>query len=509
VSILDRYELVCGLEVHAQLNTKTKLFCGCENAFAGENNSRTCPVCLGFPGVLPVVNEKAFEKILKIALALGSKVAEDMEFDRKNYYYPDLPKNYQISQNYRNLGTGGKLQLIKTGKWIGFHNLHLEEDAGKNVHPEGGTRDATYVDLNRAGTPLAEIVTDPDFRTVDEVDDYMHSLTQLLLTLDASNCKMQEGNLRFEPSISVRKKGDTKLYKRVEVKNLNTYAAVRNAVQFEHARQAAIAAAGLPAAQETRLWDETGETAWNEPVPEAAVRALLPKDFRGKTALMRSKENAPDYRYFPEPDLVPFKISRALLEKLAQSLPELPGARARRLMALGVPEKMASETFQTKPWLLAYLEKLVALGVPALEAANFCDNQIAQLVNERGGYEEFAKRPVAPELVAELFSVVAKGETTKDIALKQIWPKVHVEGLTPREAIQKYGLVSLSEDEVRKACQDVWADCPSIVADLLKGKMKAKGGLLGPVMKKTKGKAAPELVARIFDELLEAERKKG
>ncbi|MBI3724015.1 hypothetical protein HY251_08700, partial [bacterium] len=333
-----------------------------------------------------------------------------------NYYYPDLPKNYQISQNYRNLGTGGSILLMKTGKTIGFDNVHLEEDAGKNVHPEGGTRDATYVDLNRAGTPLAEIVTKPDFRTVEEVDDYMHTLTQLLLLLDVSNCRMQEGNLRFEASVSVRKKGETKLGKRVEIKNLNSYGAVRGAVQWEQARQIAVIEAGKTVSQETRLWDEDEETTYQEPVHEEAVRALLPEKWKGRTGRMRSKEAAHDYRYFPEPDLRPFAVSRTLVEELRSSLPELPGAKARRLVSLGVPPKMATETFQSKPWLLDYFEKLVALGVPGTDAANYCDNQIAQLVNERGGYEEFQKKPVPPALVAELHDVIAKGETTKDLS---------------------------------------------------------------------------------------------
>lgn len=507
-SVLDRFELVCGVEVHAQLNTRSKLFCGCAVEFGAAPNSRTCPVCLGLPGVLPVVNRSAFEKVLRIALAFGSRVAPRTEFDRKNYYYPDLPKNYQISQNYMNLGVGGSLLLMKTRKEIRFHNVHLEEDAGKNLHPEGGRLDATYVDLNRAGTPLAEIVTEPDFRSVDEIDDYMHTLTQLLLDLDASNCQMQEGNLRFEASVSVRPRGETKLYKRVEIKNLNSYAAVRGAVRYEQARQCALVAAGHAVAQETRLWDDgEKESHYREPVAESAVRALLPADWKGRTSLMRSKENAPDYRYFPEPDLPPIPVSPGLVEKLRKELPELPGARAKRLIALGLSEKQATETFQSKAWLLRYLDRLISLGMSPIEAANFCDNQIAAVANERGE-GEWERNPVPPEHVAELFDAVAKGETTKDIAFKQVWPKVHVEGLSPRAAIQKYGLVSLSEAEVRRACEDAWKAAPKVVADLLAGKSKVKQALKGPVMRATKGKANPELVDKILDELLELEKKK-
>lgn len=483
----DDFEMVCGLEVHAQLNTKTKLFCGCENGFGGEPNSRVCPVCLGLPGSLPVVNEEAFKKILKVALAIDATIAPSMEFDRKNYYYPDLPKNYQISQNYLNVGTGGELLLIETGKGIRFHNIHLEEDAGKNAHPEGGTRDATYVDLNRAGTPLAEIVTEPDFRTVAEIEDYMKTLTQLLLTVDASNCEMEKGNLRFEASVSVRKHGDKRLYKRVEIKNLNSYAYVRNAVAYEFERQCAVVKSGGEVAQETRLWN---------------VEA-------GKTEFMRSKENAPDYRYFPEPDLAPFKISAALIERARTEIPELPGQKAKRFIAMGVPEKIAQRTFQTKPWLAVYFDELVKLGVPALDAANYCENQIATVVNERGGHDEWAKNPVPAARVAELHEVIAKGETTKDIALKQVWPKMHVEGLSPREAIKKYGLVGISPDDVRKACQDVVSASTNakIVEDIVSGKkVSAKGALVGQVMKRTQGKAAPDMVNKILDELLQTKK---
>ncbi len=484
----DDFELVCGLEVHAQLNTKTKLFCGCEVGFGGEPNSRTCPVCLGLPGSLPVVNAEAFRKILKVALAIGAEIAPSMDFDRKNYYYPDLPKNYQISQNYLNIGTGGRLLLISTGKTIRFHNIHLEEDAGKNAHPEGGTRDATYVDLNRAGTPLAEIVTEPDFRSTDEIMDYMKTLTQLLLALDASNCEMEKGNLRFEASVSVRKKGDTRLYKRVEIKNLNSYAFVVNAVAYEFERQVGVVKSGGAVAQETRLWNVDA----------------------GRTEFMRSKENAPDYRYFPDPDLTPFAITPAMREAAQRELPELPGEKAKRLQSLGVPKKIATETFQTKPWLAVYFDELVKLGMPALEAANFCDNQIATVVNDRGGYDAWAKNPVPPARVAELHEVVAKGETTKDIAFKQVWPKIHVEGLSAREAIKKYGLVGISPDDVRKACQDVVSASTNakIVEDIISGKkVSAKGALVGQVMKRTQGKAAPDLVNKLLDELLEAKKK--
>ena len=506
MQVLERYELVVGLEVHAQLNTRTKLFCGCAVEFGGPPNTRTCPVCLGHPGVLPVVNEAAFDKVLAIALAFGCDIEPATEFDRKNYYYPDLPKNYQISQNYHNLGTGGELLLVRTGKKVRMHNVHLEEDAGKLVHPEGGTREATFVDLNRAGTPLAEIVSQPDLRSVEDVDDYMRTLTRLLVALDASNAQMQEGNLRFEASVSVRPRGETKLYKRVEIKNLNSYAAVKGAVAWEHARQIACALAGKVVAQETRLWDGEDELAWAESVSEAEVRALLPAGFRGRTALMRSKENAHDYRYFPEPDLLPFEVTAERRERLRRALPELPGATMQRLRALGVPADTA-EVFVDDRALGLYFERVHALGVPAPDACNYVRNQVATLLNERG--LDAARCPVPPEHVAELHEVISMGLATKDVALKRVWPTTVTEGLAPKAVVAKYDLAPLQDEgAVRTACEEAWAKNPRIVADLLKGKDKARGGLVGPVMKATRGKAPPELVNRLFDELLAAERAK-
>jgi aspartyl-tRNA(Asn)/glutamyl-tRNA(Gln) amidotransferase subunit B len=301
--------------------------------------------------------------------------------------------------------------------------------------------------------------------------------------------------------MSVRPRGDTKLYKRVEVKNLNSYAAVRGAVTYEFARQVAVVEAGHAVLQETRLWDEEGTVKYDELVPEASVRAQLLPEFRGRTARMRSKENAHDYRYFPEPDLPPFEITAARLERLRAGLPELPGAKARRLLALGVSEESARVFVENRP-LSDYFLRTVALGVPAPEAANYVRNQIGALLNERG--LDATKCPIPPEYLVELHEI-AKG--AKDIALKKVWPKVAEEGLPPKEILKKYDLAPMTDDgAVRKACEDVWGQSAKIVADLLHGKDKARGGLVGAVMKATQGKAPPELVNKIFDDLLAKEK---
>ncbi|MGE0711545.1 MAG: Asp-tRNA(Asn)/Glu-tRNA(Gln) amidotransferase subunit GatB [Planctomycetota bacterium] len=519
MSALDRYELVVGMEAHAQLNTRSKLFCGCAVEPGAEPNTRTCPVCLGLPGTLPALNREAYLKVLTLAVALGAELEPWTELDRKNYYYPDLPKNYQISQMYHNVGggderPGGTLELLRSGQRVRMHNVHLEEDAGKLLHGEAGT---STVDLCRAGTPLAEIVTWPDFRAVEELDDYMETLTQLLLLLDLSHCRMQEGNLRFEASVSVRPRGSAALGARTEIKNLNSYAAVRRAVQFEHARQVALLEAGKTPRQETRLWSEDWDPrgakaarSFEQDVPEpyrAAlpdVLALLPESpegWRGRTGFMRSKEDAQDYRYFPEPDLPRLEIAPAEVEALRAALPELPGARRRRYAEqLSLPQKSAEALTRDRA-LGDYFERVLAAGAPVADAANLVLNQVGALLNERG--LSAAESPVPPEHVAELIALV--GELPKDLVLKQVWPAVIEEGCSPREAVARRGIEAVGTDAVRLATDEAWAKNPKAVADLLAGNKKAAGALVGAVMKATKGQASPQLVnARIAELLAQA-----
>ena len=509
---LQRYELVVGVEVHAQLNTRTKLFCACALEFAAPENARTCPVCLALPGALPVLNGAALEKCLRLALALGCRVQPSTSFDRKNYFYPDLPKNYQISQLHQELGREGRLVLLRSGKAVRIDNVHLEEDAGKLTHLRGGL---TAVDLDRAGTPLAEIVTGADFRTVAEVDDYMETLTVLLRALDVCECRMQEGNLRFEASVSVRLRGQAALGERTEIKNLNSYAAVRRAVEFEQARQVALLEAGKRPRQETRLWDEEGESPWEAGVAEAhrasqeAVLALLPagwKDDKGRVArtrFMRSKESAHDYRYFPEPDLPAFALDPALVDRLRGGLPELPGPMRARWVAAGVEQRPA-EDLARDPALSAWCDRLVALGVPAPEAASYGLNQVRTLLNARG--LAAGACPVPPEHLAALHGLVSSGALPKELAWKQVWPRVVEEGLPPADVIARHGIAAADGGAVDAAVDAAWAGNEKARQDLLAGKDRARGAIVGAVMKALKGQASPERINARIDALLRAAR---
>jgi len=516
MSALDAYELVVGMEVHAQLNTESKLFCGCKVEPSAEANTWTCPVCLGHPGTLPVLNQAAFRKALTLAVALESDLEAATELDRKNYYYPDLPKNYQISQIYHNIGPGGTIELLRSGQRVRMHNVHLEEDAGKLIHEGGGGKTST-VDLNRAGTPLAEIVTHPDFRSVDEVDDYMETLTQLLRVLDISHARMNEGNLRFEASISVRKHGEEELGPRVEIKNLNSYSAVRRAIDYERARQVALLEAGLEPRQETRLWSEdwdprkTRAGAYEQDVPAEhrapleAVVALLPpgKDgWRGRTGFMRSKEDTQDYRYFPEPDLPPIALADEEVAAIRGALPELPGARRRRFVESLELAQKAAEVLARDYDLADYFEAVVAGGAAPSEAINLVLNQVAALLNEKG--LGAADCPVPPAWVAELIGLMS--ELPKDLVLKKVWPKVIKEELSPREVVAKHTIEAVSADAIREATDAAWAANPKAVADILAGNKKAAGAIVGAVMKATKGQAGPRDVnARIQELVKEAQ----
>jgi len=505
MSVAEQYELVVGMEVHAQLNSQSKLFCGCALSFGEPPNTRTCPVCLGLPGVLPHLNREAFSKCLRIAVALGMQVPEVTDFDRKSYTYPDLPKNYQITQLYHPLGTGGELELMRSGKRIRFDNVHLEEDAGKLSHQGDGT---SRVDFNRAGTPLAEIVTAPDFRSVEDVDDYMLTLTQLLKTLDVCHARMQEGNLRFEASVSVRKAGSQELGERTEIKNLNSYTAVCAAVTYEHLRQSALLAAGQTPRQETRLWDEAWEPSpadYEADVPAAvrapyaAVAAGLPEGWRGRTRFMRSKEDAQDYRYMPEPDLPRIEVPAATVDAVRAALPELPGPRCARYREGGLSAREA-EDLVVDAGLGDYVDALAAAGVPLGDAANYTRNLIGAVLNKQGLGSDAIPVPAAH--LVELHELIASKALPKELVLKQVWPKVVSEGLAPKAVVAKHGIQAVDEAAVRAATDAAWEANPQAVADLRGGKQKARGAILGAVMRATKGQASPQAVNARIDELL-------
>ncbi len=468
-----RYEIVVGVEVHAQLATRTKLFCGCSTAFGRPPNTQTCPVCLGLPGVLPVVNREAFELAILTALALRCEIPPRTRFDRKNYYYPDLPKNYQISQNYVHLGVRGALAL-QSGKEISIDNVHIEEDAGKLLHEVPGR---SVVDLNRAGIPLVEIASGPDMRSLAEVEDYMETLRLTLLHLGVSECKMQEGNLRFEASISLRPSGETRLGARVEVKNLNSTKNVLDALAYEVERQAALLERGAAVERETRLWD----------------------DERRETARMRTKEEAHDYRYFPEPDIPPIAISEEWLARARARLVELPNARrARYAGELGLTPYEAGVLVQD-PRLCRYFDALAARAGDAKAAANWLLNDVLARLNERKAtVAEFAAA-VPPESLAELIDLVKRGAVSGQAARLQVLPAM-METRAPAGAIiRERGLAQISDrDALAPIVEEVLARHAKVVEDVKKGKEQALGFLVGQCMKAAAGKGNP----KVFQDLL-------
>jgi aspartyl-tRNA(Asn)/glutamyl-tRNA(Gln) amidotransferase subunit B len=469
------FEIVVGVEVHAQLATATKLFCGCTTAFGRPPNTQTCPVCLGLPGSLPVLNRRAVELAVATALALGCEVAPRTSFDRKNYYYPDLPKNYQISQSARNLGVGGRLALA-SGRAVSIENVHLEEDAGKLLHESGGK---SVVDLNRAGIPLVEIVSGPDMRSLDEVEDYMETLRLTLLHLGVSECKMEEGDLRFEASISLRPRGATALGPRVEVKNLNSTKNVLAALAFEVKRQSALLAAGGTVERETRLFD----------------------DERGETARMRSKEEAHDYRYFPEPDLAPVTFSEAFLAEARGRLPELPRARRARLIAgLGLGAYEADLLTQEKA-LADYFEALAAATKDPKAAANWLLNDVlAELKARKASVASFAAR-VPPEALAELVELARTEKVSGPAARHEVLPAMIDEQRRAAEIVKERGLAQESDrSALRAIVEKVLAEHAKVVADVKNGKQQALGFLTGQCMRAAGGKGNPKLFGEILRE---------
>jgi len=474
------FEAVIGLETHVELATETKLFCGCSTRFGSDANTQTCPVCLGMPGVLPVMNGRAFDTAVKAALAFECDIAPTTRFDRKNYYYPDLPKNYQISQNYNNLGVNGRLDIDVDGesRRIRIHNVHLEEDAGKSMHPEDTGADFSLVDLNRTGIPLLEIVTEPDMRTVAEVEAFMQTLRNTLFYLDASECKMQEGQLRFEASISLRPQGSGEYGSRVEIKNLNSMKAVSAVVIHEIERQTQVLNAGETVARETRLWNETAE----------------------RSERMRSKEEAQDYRYFPEPDLVPIDIDDAWLDRLRGQLPELPAIRRRRFVdELGLSEYDAGVLTEDRG-VADYFEATVAAHNVAKSVANWVSNHVLRELKERQiTIDDFA---VEPKQLAELIQTVERGTINANTGREVLGEMIEAKR-SASEIIQAKGLAQISDSgELEDVVEAVLAENPKAVQDLQGGKKGVLGFLMGQVMRQTKGKANPKLVNELLQKKL-------
>nr|WP_277995703.1 MULTISPECIES: Asp-tRNA(Asn)/Glu-tRNA(Gln) amidotransferase subunit GatB [Moorella] len=474
------YEAVIGLEVHVELKTNAKAFCGCTTAFGGEPNTHVCPVCLGLPGVLPVINRQVVEFGLKTALALNCQVAPFCKFDRKNYYYPDLPKNYQISQYDLPLARGGYLKITVDGaeRLIGITRVHMEEDAGKLIHVDGPDGGYSLVDYNRTGVPLLEIVSEPDLRSPAEARAYMEKLRTILQYLDVSDCKMEEGSLRCDANVSVRPRGSQAFGTKTEVKNLNSFRSLQRALEYEIERQVAILESGGRVEQATMAWDEN----------------------RGVTYVMRTKEEAQDYRYFPDPDLVPLEIDAAWIEQVRRELPELPDARCQRLINdYGLPAYDAGVITSSRD-LADYFDRVVALYPDAKTVSNWIMGDFLRLLN--AGNLEPRQSPVPPEEMAALLQLQKEGTISGKIA-KQVLEEMFATGKGARQVVEEKGLVQISDAAaLTQIVEEVLAANPGVVEDYRNGKDKALGFLVGQVMKATKGKANPGLVNQLLKERL-------
>lgn len=472
------YEAVIGLEVHAELLTKTKIFCNCTTEFGGEPNTHVCPVCLGLPGTLPVLNKKVVEYAVKAGLALNCEISKFSKMDRKNYFYPDLPKAYQISQYDLPLCKNGYVEIETSDgvkKKIGLTRIHIEEDAGKLMHENV---DGSLVDYNRTGVPLIEIVSEPDMRTPEEAYLYLTKLKSVLEYSEVSDCKMQEGSLRVDTNVSVRPVGSKEFGTKIELKNLNSFKAVQKALEYEIKRQIKLIEGGETIVQETRRWNEQ----------------------KGITESMRSKEEAHDYRYFPDPDLVPIIVSDEWKEEIRKSLPEMPEHKKERFVTqYGIPEYDASVITSSKP-LADFFEKCVLEYSSAKTVSNWIMGEMMRLLKETG--KEVEEILIKPHQMASLLNLIDNGTITGSIA-KTVFEEMFATGKNPEEIVEEKGLKQLSnEDELREIALKVIEDNPKSVEDYKNGKDKAIGFLVGQIMKATKGKANPQLANKILLEEL-------
>ncbi|MGI8545439.1 MAG: Asp-tRNA(Asn)/Glu-tRNA(Gln) amidotransferase subunit GatB [Aridibacter sp.] len=483
----DGWEAIIGMEIHAQLATETKIFCGCATSFGDEPNANTCPVCLGLPGALPVLNERVVEYAAKAALALGLNINETSIFSRKNYFYPDLPKGYQISQYDKPFSSDGKLKILTAERdegghaknWqpleIGITRMHLEEDAGKNVH-EGlpDTDKFSYVDLNRAGTPLAEIVTEPDFRTSWQAYDYVNHIRRVLQWVGASDADMEKGNLRCEANVSVRKIGETGFRDKVELKNLNSVRFMQKAIDYEIERQIAAHESGEGVNQETRLWDEKND----------------------KTRVMRSKENAHDYRYFPEPDLQPLKVSAAFINNAKKEMPELPSAMFDRFQnEYQLNFNDASQLVAEKDLAEFYEITAKESGNPKA-SANWILVELMRELNNAGNTAN--NSPISPKNLAELIKFIdtdkISGKQAKDVLIEMFNCRK-----TAAEVVTEKGLEQISDvAEIEKFVDDVIAKNAAQVEAYRGGNQNLLGFFVGQVMKASQGKANPKVVNEVL-----------
>lgn len=473
-----QYETVIGLEVHVELATKTKIFCGCSTAFGGAPNTHTCPVCTGMPGSLPVLNRQVVEYAMAVGLATNCEITRYSKFDRKNYFYPDNPQNYQISQLYAPICHDGYVEIEVGGvkKQVRIHEIHMEEDAGKLIHDEWD--DCSLVDFNRSGVPLIEIVSEPDMRSADEVIAYLDKLRLTIQYLGASDCKLQEGSMRADVNLSVREVGAEKFGTRTEMKNLNSFKAIARAIAGETERQIDLIEAGKPVIQETRRWDDT----------------------KGSSHAMRSKEDAQDYRYFPEPDLVPLVISEEWIARIKAAQPEFREEKRARYMAeYELPEYDASILTESKK-LADLFEQTIACGVQPKKVSNWLMGETMRLMKENSMDAEQLR--FSPEHLAALIMLIDKKEINNTVA-KQVFEIMFAEDVNPVTYVEAHGLKTVSDTgALRTIIEEIVARNPKAVVDFKAGKKKAAGAIVGQTMKAMKGKADPAEVNRLVAEIL-------
>lgn len=471
---MTQYESVIGLEIHTQMKTKTKIFCGCSTQFGAPPNTQTCPVCEGLPGVLPVLNQQVVHFAVITGLALNCSIASDSRFARKNYFYPDLPKGYQISQYERPIAVNGFLDILVNGenKRIGITRAHLEEDAGKNIHSDTGPY--SFVDLNRAGVPLLEIVTEPDIRTPEEAAEFMRKLRTILRYLDVCDGNMEEGSLRCDANVSIRPIGDTKLGVKTEVKNINSFKFVQKALEYEISRQIKAALNREPIIQETRLWNVAN----------------------GVTESMRAKEEAHDYRYFPEPDLTPIMLDQQTVESLRRALPELPDQIIRRFITTYELPRYDAEFLAADKAMATWFEQVAIASKQPKAASNWVMGELTRLLNEQN--QTFDVCPLKPRQLADMLDLIQKGVISGKTA-KTVFQKMFITQKDAETIVKEEGLLQISDaDELERQIEGIIQKNSNEVKRYKDGEIKLIGFFVGQIMKATKGKANPALVNEIL-----------
>lgn len=473
------WEIVMGLEVHTELATKTKIFCGCSTEFGGEPNTHVCEICSGMPGTLPLLNKRVVEFAIRTGVATNCTITQNNKFDRKNYFYPDLPKAYQISQLYLPICRNGYIEVnTKDGekKKIGIHEIHMEEDAGKLIHDE--FEDCTLVDYNRCGVPLLEIVSEPDFRSAEEVIDYLSKLRAILQYTGVSDCKMQEGSLRADVNLSVRPKGQTEFGTRTEMKNLNSFHAIERAIAYEAQRQIELIEDGEKVVQETRRWD----------------------DNKGYSYAMRSKEDAQDYKYFPEPDLPPIEISDEQIEEIKSTMPELPEEkRERYLNELGLPE-YDTGIITGDIALVKFFESTLEKCDSPKDVANWIMGEVMKLLNDSATLTE--NNPLKPEALAAVINMVKSNKINRGTG-KKVLEKVFMDGVDPEKYVEENNLAQVTDlSALRPIIEQVIAENEKSVSEYKAGKTQAMGYIMGQAMRALKGKAPAQEVQKILKEIL-------